>query len=673
MYGDSRKKAFMQMITPCPIGGLTWRPSKSGNITTEIATHPFKMESQIHVWDLRRPFIPTKLVDFHDALVNGLLWVNEDIIWSISRDSKFAQHDLQHVKNPINELTFNALAISATGEIAAALLPRTKQKLGHQVYESDEDILYRGGRMQHGRSSSFRGTRTPSQFNLPDSLGPTMDMSQALSLINIPEFFDERKFRLFAEKWKTHVEPKENVSEVLRYNSIVCLEAGYHNEWKTWEMMRIAFEYEEKRAEELVEQRRLEAEAAVRASAPGSVIEKRRILLGGIAKTISNPSTHTTPISKPVPDTPRYDANRPIERVQDHLSLPPAAFASSLSSSTASNAGEVISFSSPLSRPELVTVHSYRPPTVEEQDSSSSSGGKDSSSGSSSEEEVMESVYPHAQVKPIHIKQRTHPKRDQSHQPHYLNTYSTGAAGHHEFGSGSYDDKPLVRDSDDEGSPEFGRSHKDDTLPSVDDKVKAPGPEKKAGVYVPRVHLPGRFVWAEREEVVRPWHAEKLIPKAIQIYTDAGDVQFAATVACLVARLIDLDYDQTDATIMAYIDLLHARQLFTRAAAISKYAPIATPRKHGMNGTFVRLSCGHCRKPILNEHGKGFWLCDNCHKAQDGCVMCRETVRGQWTFCQACGHGGHPECLRSWFVGEQMGKCPAVGCGHVCIALEADA
>src|SRR5690606_3544918 len=155
------------------------------------------------------------------------------------------------------------------------------------------------------------------------------------------------------------------------------------------------------------------------------------------------------------PDTPRYEGHKPSERIHEHFLLPPAAFASSLSSSTASNAGEVVSYTSPLSRNEVQTAESYRAPAVEEE--SSTPDGRSSSSGSY-EEEIVYNVFPHSQAKPILIK-RPHHKREH---------YSTFSTGLREFGSGSYDDKPLVRDSDDEGSPEFGRSHKDDTIPSMD-------------------------------------------------------------------------------------------------------------------------------------------------------------------------------------------------------------
>jgi len=58
-------------------------------------------------------------------------------------------------------------------------------------------------------------------------------------------------------------------------------------------------------------------------------------------------------------------------------------------------------------------------------------------------------------------------------------------------------------------------------------------------------------------------------------------------------------------------------------------------------------------------------LCAACHKRRTpSCSICGEDVRGLWTACHLCGHGGHIRHVREWFAsGERM--CPA-GCGCMC-------
>lgn len=79
------------------------------------------------------------------------------------------------------------------------------------------------------------------------------------------------------------------------------------------------------------------------------------------------------------------------------------------------------------------------------------------------------------------------------------------------------------------------------------------------------------------------------------------------------------------------IELLRRFKLFVTAAEIVKTTQIEGLREAGGNQTFAKLGCGHCCKPT-NQSGS--WFCDRCLHLQDGCVICRETVKGRWTMCQ---------------------------------------
>lgn len=81
------------------------------------------------------------------------------------------------------------------------------------------------------------------------------------------------------------------------------------------------------------------------------------------------------------------------------------------------------------------------------------------------------------------------------------------------------------------------------------------------------------------------------------------------------------------------IELLRRFKLFVTAAEIVKSTQIEGLREAGGNQTFAKLGCGRCYKPITQN---GSWFCDRCLQIQDGCVICRETVKGRWTMCQVC-------------------------------------
>ena len=51
------------------------------------------------------------------------------------------------------------------------------------------------------------------------------------------------------------------------------------------------------------------------------------------------------------------------------------------------------------------------------------------------------------------------------------------------------------------------------------------------------------------------------------------------------------------------------------------------------------------------------------------CLICHlSTKTSLWRWCFKCGHGGHVECLRPWFLNVERseGRCPGLGCGCRC-------
>lgn len=57
--------------------------------------------------------------------------------------------------------------------------------------------------------------------------------------------------------------------------------------------------------------------------------------------------------------------------------------------------------------------------------------------------------------------------------------------------------------------------------------------------------------------------------------------------------------------------------------------------------------------------------CRGCGKLLSArCVICEQWVRGIWSSCSFCGHGGHIEHMREWFA--EFSFCPFYGCSCLC-------
>jgi hypothetical protein len=57
--------------------------------------------------------------------------------------------------------------------------------------------------------------------------------------------------------------------------------------------------------------------------------------------------------------------------------------------------------------------------------------------------------------------------------------------------------------------------------------------------------------------------------------------------------------------------------------------------------------------------------CGECRTPASLCAVCLEPARGLFVWCQGCGHGGHLQHMREWFVEKKATLCPT-GCMHAC-------
>jgi hypothetical protein len=97
----------------------------------------------------------------------------------------------------------------------------------------------------------------------------------------------------------------------------------------------------------------------------------------------------------------------------------------------------------------------------------------------------------------------------------------------------------------------------------------------------------------------------------------------------------------------------------------------------------VRFRCGRCNTTTKNRsHGQtgstssqhsfnpaDLVGCKGCanHALVAACTLCQLPLRSGGVFCALCGHGGHPNCMRSWF--HVQDECPT-GCGCQCVSSE---
>jgi len=92
----------------------------------------------------------------------------------------------------------------------------------------------------------------------------------------------------------------------------------------------------------------------------------------------------------------------------------------------------------------------------------------------------------------------------------------------------------------------------------------------------------------------------------------------------------------------------------------SKFMPVEERIEEGFD-LGVALSCPKCNNVVDSSRTN---YCQSCRDFAFRCSICDLAVRGLFTYCEICKHGGHLRHLVNWFA--KNSSCPT-GCGCQCI------
>ncbi len=241
------------------------------------------------------------------------------------------------------------------------------------------------------------------------------------------------------------------------------------------------------------------------------------------------------------------------------------------------------------------------------------------------------------------------------------------------------------------------------------------GEQEKEGVWILLSNIVDGQVDQAGKQVYNGWGGNgggalgvELVGNLLKYYEARGDCQMLATMACVLSGgrrsalrqqtqsagddnhpyLLPLDQDEKyDMYIRKYADLLYEWGLLSLRAEVSKHLvripltnfgqdpySIAAPPQSGkqigtidenlntdgrLPGIAVVFQCPKCGEETeFNSN-----VCRRCRDFAFRCSICDNAVKGLFTVCGLCGHGGHVEHITSWFA--QNTACPT-GCGCTC-------
>ncbi|QLQ80690.1 hypothetical protein HG537_0E00430 [Torulaspora globosa] len=180
-----------------------------------------------------------------------------------------------------------------------------------------------------------------------------------------------------------------------------------------------------------------------------------------------------------------------------------------------------------------------------------------------------------------------------------------------------------------------------------------------------------------------PWSTGRLIKQLYQQAVEMGNILLAVNILLLFQDIYQLaPVEVVKDSLARFTTILHQYELFEISAAILKYCPWDDIMSSQGGDSLVSLFCERCHKLITNDISKekfslesqkvgnntpmnrfGHWYCDSCKKPNSLCVLCELPMKKMTMAMLECGHEGHYECLKSWFLTEGMTECPG-GCSN---------
>ncbi|KAF0441277.1 WD40 repeat-like protein [Gigaspora margarita] len=160
------------------------------------------------------------------------------------------------------------------------------------------------------------------------------------------------------------------------------------------------------------------------------------------------------------------------------------------------------------------------------------------------------------------------------------------------------------------------------------------------------------------------WDKEPMMTQLLDYYAEQGDVQMCVTLILVLGDKLKISEERAEQWFFSYIDLLHRFQLWCAATSVIKYCNNTAVGMLNQQSTTIYTTCNNCFKPIDDAKNES-WLCARC-KRLNLCSLCHVTVKGLYTWCQGCSHGGHHSHMQDWFSCNE--ECPT-GCGHKCLTF----
>jgi WD40 repeat protein len=122
---DRRQKPAFHVRASQALMNIRWRPAcwsselqGTGHWQSTQLVTTYSQDPRIHVWDLRRPYIPFRELDRYNTPTADILWASKDLLWTVGNEGMFTQTDVTFAPQVHQEINPCILDWFPNGEYA---------------------------------------------------------------------------------------------------------------------------------------------------------------------------------------------------------------------------------------------------------------------------------------------------------------------------------------------------------------------------------------------------------------------------------------------------------------------------------------------------------------------------------------------------------------------------
>lgn len=198
------------VTTMASVGRIKWRPQRMYH----IASCALVIDSVIHVWDVRRPYIPHASFNDHKDITTGIAWRGSpDVLLSTSKDSYLIQHVIADAERPMEKANPICVTYNSKGSLTSASVDRNSKKNKHPTLPRKPKL----------ESEDYPAVRC--SIYVFENVKPT----------------PAQVFRDCAQNYWLQTTTGKSLSEICDHNAVVAANAGRLQVATIWRVVKLLF------------------------------------------------------------------------------------------------------------------------------------------------------------------------------------------------------------------------------------------------------------------------------------------------------------------------------------------------------------------------------------------------------------------------------------------------